>query len=74
MFEVHSGLPLPPAMSAKKYPWSELEVGDHFIVEGGSSSRWTAQCAVRSRKDGRRYSVRRIKDLDTLHFRIFRVA
>jgi hypothetical protein len=64
-------VPAPVGGGSPKYPWGQLEVGDYFEVQGRSSKRWSSQCAVRSIRDGRRYSVRTQPDRG---FRIYRVG
>ena len=34
MFEIERGIPIPENKRHSEYPWSKLEVGDSFVVEG----------------------------------------
>ncbi len=63
MITVEKGRPIPP-LTTKKYPWSDMEVGDSFWVPMGENEEKTknmVRCAATAfgRRRNMKFSVRK---------------
>lgn len=71
MFQIESGIPIPPRRSPNiaVYPFAEMNVGDSFFVpksDGGTVtaalSRVQSAAGAHSRRHGGKFSIRRQDD------------
>ncbi len=71
MLKVESGIPLPkrPAKGPTKYPWTALEVGQSFLIPGGTLANLRSSCT----QAGKRYKMKFVARQVANNVRIWRV-
>lgn len=67
--QIDKGIPMPPAPRARKYPWSEMEIGDSFLM-GGAPRQVANAVSKAGRNYGRKFSYRKTRE----GVRVWRVA
>lgn len=63
MLKIDKGVPMPkPAKTERpaKYPFSVMEVGDSFLVEGKTATAFAAQLQRAGRDYGRKFALRTV--------------
>ena len=71
--QVNQGVPMPPnkrPQKQDKWPWTELEVGDSFLMEGAKGNAAYTITYHASRRLGRKFSVRQVDG----GYRVWRIA
>lgn len=75
-YKIKKNIPMPAARNGlRKYPLSEMGVGDSFQIEGGPEAAARVRCAAfyYGKHNNRKYTVRRT-DLLTKSYRCWRIA
>jgi len=59
---IEKGVPLPASVTAKKYPFSEMEVGDSLFLPGeNSAGNVAAYARSYGQRSGWKYSARNVE-------------
>jgi len=69
MYKIEKGVPMQKHKS-DVYPFSEMEIGDSFFVEGGDKYKLGPAASSSGKRHGRKYSVRLVEG----GYRVWRTA
>ena len=75
MFKVEKGVPIPVARrgTEKKYPFSDLEIGDSFFVSGKLVVTFSGQVSTAAKRmPGRRFTARTVTENGIKGVRVWR--
>jgi hypothetical protein len=64
MFKIEKGVPLiprPGGRTGSKYPLDEMEVGDSFLVEGGTVKNLSCTIRAHAKKVGGKFATRTVE-------------
>lgn len=64
-YELEDDVPLPPKAAQERYPWSQMEVGQSFMVESDdpkkAMERVRGAASNRARKHGETFALRTVE-------------
>jgi hypothetical protein len=69
--KIDVGVPIPASRTSRKYPFDEMNVGDSFFLEIGSSVQTLAGSANRTHAP-KKFAQRRVTEAGVDGFRIWR--
>jgi hypothetical protein len=74
--KINREIPIPARTARggfRKYPWSAMQPGDSFFVQGMTIFKISSQATHRAQKDGRKYTCRSVVENGESGVRVWRV-